>query len=58
MSALPDYSSFLLAKAQYGSDSGFSPAWMPDFLFDFQKTLVEWSVRKGRGALFAEGGTA
>lgn len=56
MSALPDYSSFLSAKAQYGSDSGFSPVWMPDFLFDFQKSLVEWAIRKGRGALFADCG--
>jgi hypothetical protein len=56
MSALPDYSSFLSAKAQYGSESGFSPVWMPDFLFDFQKALVEWAVRKGRGALFADCG--
>lgn len=56
MSALPDYSSFLSAKAQCGSDSGFSPVWMPDFLFDFQKQLVEWAIRKGRSAMFADCG--
>ena len=56
MSARPDYESFLSSKAQYGRDSGFAPVWMPDFLFDFQKSLVEWSLRKGRGALFADCG--
>lgn len=50
------YGSFLSAKAQYGSDSGFSPLWMPDFLFPFQKALVDWAIRKGRGALFADCG--
>ena len=35
---------------------GFDPIWMPDFLFDFQKYLVEWSLRKGRSAIFADCG--
>ncbi len=56
MSALPDYSAFLHAKAQNGSGSGFAPVWMPDFLFDFQKALVTWAVRKGRSAMFADCG--
>jgi hypothetical protein len=29
---------------------------MPDFLFDFQRSLVEWSLRKGRAALFEDCG--
>ena len=29
---------------------------MPDFLFDFQQILVEWAIRKGRGAIFADCG--
>ena len=52
----PEYLAFLDRKAQYGSESGFAPLWVPDFLFDFQKALVEWAVRKGRGALFADCG--
>lgn len=51
-----DYWSFLDQKAQAGADSGFAPVWMPDFLFDFQKDMVEWSVRKGRAAIFADCG--
>lgn len=51
-----NYQDFLRQKAQAGSDSGFEPVWMPDFLFDFQKQLVEWAVRKGRAAIFADCG--
>lgn len=51
-----NYSAFLESKAQLANQSGFDPVWMPDFLFDFQRHLVEWSVRKGRAALFADCG--
>jgi hypothetical protein len=44
-----NYAEFLDRKAQYSDDSGFDPVFMPDFLFDFQKALVEWAVRRGRG---------
>jgi hypothetical protein len=51
-----DYSDFLNTKQDYGAESGFEPLWIPDFLFDFQKALVDWAVRKGRGAIFADCG--
>lgn len=50
-----DYAAFLADKAQ-NTDDGFAPIWIPDFLFDFQKHLVEWSVRHGKSALFADCG--
>lgn len=50
------YSDFLAAKAQYDGDSGFDPVWLPDFLFDFQRALVDWAIRKGRAAIFADCG--
>lgn len=50
------YSEFLKQKTDYGSEFGFVPLWMPDFLFDFQKHLVDWAVRKGRAAIFADCG--
>lgn len=50
------YGEFLERKQQQTADSGFAPLWMPDFLFDFQRSLVEWSVRKGRAAIFADCG--
>lgn len=51
-----EYASFIEKKAQLGSMSGFDPLWMPDFLFDFQKHLVDWALRKGRAAIFADCG--
>jgi hypothetical protein len=50
------YDDFLAAKSQAGLYTGFAPVYMPDFLFDFQKHLVDWAVRKGRGAIFADCG--
>lgn len=50
------YDAFLREKTQAGADSGFTPPWMPDFLFDFQAAMVEWAVRKGRAAIFADCG--
>lgn len=53
---MTDYDEFLAGKAQLGGDHGFGPVWMPDFLFDFQASLVEWATCKGRAAIFADCG--
>jgi hypothetical protein len=50
------YAEFIERKTQAGADHGFEPNFLPAFLFDFQRSLVEWSVRKGRCALFADCG--
>jgi hypothetical protein len=50
------YAAFLEHKAQLGTNDGFSPIWMPGFLMDFQQSLVEWAILKGRGALLADCG--
>ncbi len=50
------YDQFIHAKSQLGEKSGFKPVWMPDFLFDFQKHLVEWAIEKGRDAILADCG--
>lgn len=50
------YQQFIESKSQSNALSGFDPIWMPDFLFDFQKHLCEWSIRKGRAATFADCG--
>lgn len=50
------YREFLARKAQLPDAGGFAPTNLPDHLFDFQRELVEWSVRQGRGALFADCG--
>lgn len=56
MSTTYGYAAFLERKQQSGGQHGFEPLWMPDFLFDFQRHLVEWALRKGRGAVFADTG--
>jgi hypothetical protein len=51
-----DYDAFLERKTHIGTNSGFEPLWMPDFLFPFQRELVRWSLVKGRAAIFADCG--
>lgn len=51
-----EYADFLQAKAQIGTRDGFEPLWMPDFLFDFQSSMVDWSLRQGRAAIFEDCG--
>ncbi|MEO7368724.1 MAG: DEAD/DEAH box helicase, partial [Gemmatimonadaceae bacterium] len=50
------YADFLADKTQLGTSDGFEPGFAPDALFDFQRHLVEWAVRKGRAAIFADCG--
>jgi hypothetical protein len=50
------YQDFLQAKTHVGADSGFEPLFMPDMLFDFQKFITEWAIKKGRSAIFADCG--
>ncbi len=51
-----NYSEFLKTKESQNQKAGFKPLWIPDFLFDFQKALVDWTVWKGQGAIFADCG--
>jgi SNF2 family DNA or RNA helicase len=50
------YQEFLNKKLQSVDNYGFKPIEIPTFLFDFQKSLVEWSLFKGRCALFEDCG--
>lgn len=52
----PDYRRFILNKTQAAEDHGFEPIWMPDFLFDFQQSVTDWALRKGRAAIFEDCG--
>ena len=51
-----NYYDFLKSKEDRGADHGFEPIFMPDFLFDFQKAMVGYAVKKGRAALFEDCG--
>lgn len=53
---LDDYAKFLHDKSQVKSKDGFEPVWMPDYLFDFQKSMVEWALLQGRCAMFEDCG--
>lgn len=50
------YERFLRDKAQLSNLGGFEPKDLPAHLYPFQRDLVEWSVRHGRGAIFADCG--
>lgn len=50
------YVDFLAKKTHEGADFGFDPVFIPDQLFDFQVSLVEWALKKGRAAIFADCG--
>ncbi len=51
-----NYDKFLDSKRQLDWNDGFEPLWMPGMEFDFQRMLIEWTVRKGRAATFADCG--
>lgn len=54
--ATRSYRDFLKSKRQWGNDSGFEPTFAPDCLFDFQRSLCDWAIRKGRASIFADCG--
>lgn len=53
---MSDYEQFLHGKQQLKNKNGFTPIFLPDCLFDFQKELVEHAITQGRSAIFADCG--
>lgn len=53
---LTGYDAFLALKAQHGADTGFAPLWMPGFLMDFQSSVLDFTLRKARGAALLDCG--
>lgn len=52
-----DYSDFLDRKSFSAIDAGFNySGWMPDAMFEFQRDLVKWALRRGKSALFCNTG--
>lgn len=51
-----NYSDFIADKGQFTTGCGLSDPVIPDCAFDFQRHLIEWSVRMGRCAIFADCG--
>lgn len=56
MAASVSYDDFLDAKKIQPSVSGFKAESLNPNLFDFQKVIVEWALRRGRAAIFADTG--
>jgi len=50
------YEKFLYNKTHLSGQFGFDPVWVPDFLFDFQKYMVDYGIKKGRCAEFIDTG--
>lgn len=53
---MDNYEGFLHLKRQDATFEGFGPIWMPDDLFDFQKHLTDWAIRRGKAAILADCG--
>ena len=50
------YLEFLEKKRHSIGESGFTPNYYPDIAFDFQRAIIEKSIKKGRIAVFADTG--
>jgi hypothetical protein len=50
------YEDFLIRKQHSSMDFGIVPKFMPDSMFDFQKHVADYAIRKGRGAVFLDTG--
>lgn len=51
-----DYLQFLESKRHSINNFGIEPNFMVDEMFDFQKYTAEYTIRKGRGAVFLDTG--
>ncbi len=50
------YAELLDSKRHKPANHGIEPRWMPDAMFDFQKFVAEYAIRKGRCAVFLDTG--
>lgn len=51
-----EYERFLATKRRMAPSSGREPDQVHESLYPFQKAIVEWAIRKGRAAVFADCG--
>lgn len=50
------YEKYIKGKLEQSSVSGFEAGELNSHLFDYQKDLVRWALRRGRAAIFADTG--
>ena len=53
---MSDYQSIMERRVTWHDSDGFEPVELHEFLFDFQKSLVDYAIKKGRAAIFADCG--
>jgi hypothetical protein len=51
-----NYDELMIKRVTWNESSGFDPIEIHDWLFDHQKLLVDYALRKGRAAIFADTG--
>jgi hypothetical protein len=51
-----EYKAFLHRKQQVADGDGFEPVFIPEAAFQFQRHILDWSLRRGRAAVFADCG--
>ena len=53
---LDEYKAFVEAKTHLAGEFGFDPIYTNPHAHEFQNSLIEWALRQGRGATFADCG--
>lgn len=56
MSNIEEYRKFVNSKTHLAGEFGFAPVYENSNCFDFQSYLIEWALRSGRSATFADCG--
>ena len=51
-----NYQQFLQSKLILEDPIGFEVNELPSILFDFQKAITKWAIKRGRAAIFADTG--
>jgi hypothetical protein len=54
--SLAEYRQFVESKTHLAGEFGFDPIYENPNCYDFQNHLIEWALRQGRGATFADCG--
>jgi len=53
---MSDYEKFIASKTHLAHDYGIEPMSLPDTLFDYQKHVCQYLIKKGRAACFLDTG--
>lgn len=50
------YNEFIESKKHTSINFGINPKWFPNNMFDFQKYICDYAIKKGRCAIFLDTG--